>query len=62
MDYNYFWNWVRELSKTNYVFVSEQSAPEDFEVIWQREVKRTVGDDNNYNVTEKLFRWSEGLK
>lgn len=62
MDYNYFWNWVRKLSKTNYVFVSEQSAPEDFEVIWQREVKRTVGDDNNYKATEKLFRWREGLK
>ena len=62
MDYDYFWNWVRELSKTNYVFVSEQSAPEDFEVIWQQEVKRTAGVDNNYKATEKLLRWREGLK
>lgn len=42
MDYDHFWNWVRELSKDNYVFVSEQSAPDDFEVIWEQEVTRTT--------------------
>ena len=42
MDYDPFWNWVRELSKDNYVFVSEQSAPDDFEVIWEQEVTRTT--------------------
>lgn len=26
MDYNHFWNWVRELSKNNFVFISEQAA------------------------------------
>jgi hypothetical protein len=34
MDYEHFWNWARKLSKNNYVFVSEQSAPDDFESIW----------------------------
>lgn len=62
MDYIRFWNWVRELSKDNYVFVSEQVAPEDFEIIWEAEVKRTVGKDNNFKATEKLFRYKDGLK
>lgn len=62
MDYERFWNWVRELSKDNYVFVSEQSAPEDFDVIWEMEARRTNGADNNYKATEKLFRYKDGLK
>ena len=62
MDYERFWNWVRELSKENYVFVSEQVAPEDFEIVWEMEAKRTCGKDNNFKATEKLFRYKEGLK
>ena len=62
MDYDRFWNWVRELSKDNYVFISEQVAPEDFEIVWHKEVKRTAGKDNNFAAVEKLFRWKEGLK
>lgn len=57
MDYEHFWNWVRKISKDNIVFVSEQQAPEDFEVIWHREVKRTAGKDNNYEAVEKLFKY-----
>lgn len=60
MDYNHFWNWVREISKSNYVFVSEQNAPEDFDVIWTQDVKRTVGSDNNYRAVEKLFKYRDG--
>ena len=62
MDYVRFWNWVRELSKENYVFVSEQNAPDDFEIVWEMEAKRTVGKDNNFKATEKLFRYKDGLK
>lgn len=61
MDYERFWNWVRELSKNNYVFVSEQTAPEDFDVLWEQEVKRTCGKDNDFKATEKLFVYKEGL-
>ena len=56
MDYDKFWNWVREISKDNYVFISEQTAPDDFEVIWEQNVKRTAGKDNNFKAVEKLFR------
>ena len=62
MNYERFWNWVRELSKENYVFVSEQSAPADFDIIWEMEAKRTNGANNNFKATEKLFRYKEGLK
>ena len=57
MDYEHFWNWVREISKDNYVFISEQTAPEDFEVIWEQEVKRTTNKENNFKAVEKLFKY-----
>ena len=60
MDYDHYWNWVRELSKKNWVFCSEQSAPEDFEVIWEQDVKRTTNKTNDFKATEKLFRYKEG--
>lgn len=37
-DYESFWNWCREISKYNYIFVSEYNAPKDFKSIWQKEV------------------------
>lgn len=57
MDYEHFWNWVRELSKDNYVFVSEQNAPEDFEVIWEKEARRLTSSANDFIGIERLFKW-----
>ena len=57
MDYERFWNWVRELSKDNYVLVSEQSAPDDFETIWEQKVIRTTNKENNFKAVEKLFKY-----
>ena len=54
-DYDEFWNWVRETSKYNYVFVSEQTAPDDFIPIWQKTTNRTNCTNNNFKATEKLF-------
>ena len=62
MDYTRFWTWVREMSKENYVFVSEQVAPDDFEIVWEMEAKRTNGEDNNFKAIERLFRYKDGLK
>lgn len=61
MDYERFWNWVRELSKENYVFVSEQSAPADFDMIWEMGARRTNDVNNKVRATEKLFRYKDGL-
>lgn len=57
MDYDHYWNWVREISKNNYVFCSEQNAPDDFEVIWEHKANRTMSTDNNFKTVEKLFKY-----
>jgi DNA adenine methylase len=59
MDYEHFWNWVRDLSKKNYVFISEQNAPEDFEIVWEQEVKRTTNKENNFKAIERLYKLKE---
>ena len=59
MDYDFFWDWVRKISKDNIVFISEQIAPEDFEVIWEKEVKRTTNKINDFKATEKLFKMKD---
>ena len=61
MDYEHFWNWVRKISRNNYVFISEQNAPEDFKILWQQEVKRTTNKTNDFKAVEKLFTWEDGL-
>lgn len=50
-----FWDKVRELSKDNIVFVSELDAPEDFECLWNKPIRNTLGSDNTRMQTEKLF-------
>ena len=61
-DYERFWNWVREISKDNYVLVSEQSAPDDFEIIWTKDVKRTTNKTNDFKATEHLYKWKENYQ
>ena len=50
---------MRKLSKDHVVLISEQTAPDDFEVIWEQELTRKldVNKENNFKVTEKLFKW-----
>lgn len=55
MNYTAFWNWVRTISKNNYVYVSEQQAPSDFKVVWEQECNRTMSRDNNFKAVERLF-------
>lgn len=59
-DYNKFWDYVRKMSKEHIVLVSEQNAPDDFKVIWEQPITRSIGNRTldkvtNQNVTEKLF-------
>lgn len=51
-----FWENVRLLSKNNSVFISEQQAPNDFDVLWEKEVKRIINAKNRFVKTEKLFK------
>ena len=54
-----FWDYMRELSKKCMVFISEQAAPDDFECVWQTELRRTLDYNKNNQPmkVEKLFRW-----
>ena len=53
-DYDKYWNWVREQSEDKIVICSEQNFPNDFQVIWERKVKRTTNKENDFQAVEKL--------
>ena len=59
-DHEKFWNIVREWSKNNIVFVSEEHAPDDFECVWQQEIIRTQDNTKRTKAVEKLFRYGGG--
>ena len=54
-DYNVFWDWVRELSENNHVFVSEYNAPDDFECVWSKKVTTSLKVEEHEERVEKLF-------
>ena len=55
-----FFDWCRLMkSKGNVVFVSEYNAPEDFELVWQGEIKTNFSitrKSATHNAVEKLFK------
>lgn len=64
IDYDDFWDYMKEISKDNIVFISEEHAPDDFECVWQKEVVRTLDRNlqNRPKKIEKLFRYRNGLE
>ena len=58
-DTNEFWNYMRQLSKRCDVYISEESAPDDFECIWSKEKVRTLEKSDNVGrvKVEKLFKY-----
>ena len=54
-----FWEYMREISKDNQVYISELTAPDDFECIWEKPFTRTLdrNKENQFKVTEKLFTY-----
>lgn len=54
-----FWEYMREISKDNQVYISELTAPVDFECIWEKPFTRTLdrNKENQFKVTEKLFTY-----
>ena len=57
-EYDVFWQWVRDTSKNNFVFVSEYNAPEDFECIWSKELTTTLDKSSRSKSVEKLFTYN----
>jgi DNA adenine methylase len=54
-DHELFWETMRKWSKNNYVFISEQSAPDDFKVVWKREKRRTLDKSNRFYKVENIY-------
>jgi DNA adenine methylase len=57
-DHSKFWQWCREMSVDNLVFVSEYSAPEDFQCVWEGELKTNFASQRGqatHQAVEKLF-------
>ena len=58
-DTNEFWDYMRQISKQCDVYISEESAPDDFECIWSKEKVRTLEKSDNVGrvKVEKLFKY-----
>ena len=58
-DTDEFWNYMRQLSKRCDVYISEESAPDDFECIWSKEKVRTLEKSDNVGrvKVEKLSKY-----
>ncbi len=62
--YEEFYSWVKVASIYNTVLISEYSMPDEFECIWQKEVKTLLNSNKNKNDdqnvrTEKLFTYKQ---
>ena len=58
-DHEKFFEWCRQQAKNNIVFVSEYNAPDDFECVWQGEIKTNFASQRKsaaHNAVEKLFK------
>lgn len=58
-DHNHFWEWVRQASLKNHVYISEYIAPSDFEVVWQIETRTDleISSGGKAKRIEKLFKY-----
>lgn len=58
-DTNEFWDYMRQISKRCDVYISEESAPDDFKCIWSKEKVRTLEKSDNVGrvKVEKLFKY-----
>lgn len=54
-DYDRFWNWARNVSRTNHVFISEYSAPDDFKCVKEIPHKTILDKNSQYPRIERLF-------
>jgi DNA adenine methylase len=55
-----FWEWVRKLSLNNYVLTSEYQAPNDFKIIWEKQLAKMFPAQKKDTPTEKLFVYKNG--
>jgi DNA adenine methylase len=64
-NHDEFWDWVRRNSECNDIYVSEYSAPDDFEVVWSLERNLEMKSSNksgNTKRVEKIFKYTGGFR
>ena len=55
-DTDAFWDYMRRISQTNLVFISEQAAPDDFVSIWEKQQDRILDSRRQMpTATERLY-------
>ena len=57
LDHDIFWQWCRVMAESGHkVFISEYTAPADFECVWSKQVNNTLGKDTGGKQgIERLF-------
>ena len=59
--YEKFYEWAKEMSIHNTVLISEYNMPDDFECIWEKELKTSLGSgvnkDSDRNRIERLYTY-----
>ena len=62
-DYDFFYDWCKELSKNNTVLISEYDMPREFECVWEKEHSTSFDNKNNKKkCIEKLFKINAKLE
>lgn len=56
-DHDKFWDIMRKWSKNNCVYISEESAPSDFKVVWKRKKRRTLDKNERFYSYEKIYMY-----
>jgi DNA adenine methylase len=61
-NHTIFWQWCRDMANMGHtLFVSEYSAPDDFECVWKKEAKSSLSANGkiggNKVSIEKLFKY-----
>ena len=58
-DHEVFWQWCRDkVAEGHVIFVSEYTAPKDFECVWQKEIVSSLTrETGSKKGVEKLFRY-----
>jgi site-specific DNA-adenine methylase len=60
-NHELFWDTMREWSLTNYVFISEETAPLDFVQVFSIQKRRTISKINRPFKTESLYCMGNGF-
>jgi hypothetical protein len=59
-NYEYFYNWSRNMSKYNKIFISEYQMPPDFQTVLEIPVKTDMSnkEGKKFSRVEKLFTYN----